>query len=126
MAKLFPDQAKSARSFVSFVEEQVERLQDSVQPLGQFFSEWNRERNSRLADFLLCAGEFLGYGRLTGQKSLAYLGCAEPAEYFKSERDLGLARNNRVTTHEHHSQTVILDFVCEGGSSIGDGIVLFQ
>src|ERR1700736_2912497 len=104
MAKLFPDQAKSARSFVSFVEEQVERLQDSIQSLGQFFSEWNCERDSRLSDFLLCAGEFLGYCRFTGQKSLAYLRCAEPAENFKSERDLGLARNDRVTTHKHHSQ----------------------
>src|SRR5689334_13358861 len=90
LTNFFANKLLTARSLVTFVEKQVERLQNAVQSAVQFFSSGNLERDSRIADLLFRASEAFGDGSVRREKSPADFADAETAKGFQRERHLRL------------------------------------
>ncbi len=66
--QLFAHQVLAGRGFVSFVEQKIDRLEDSIQPLPKFRASRDLKRNPPLSDFLFGARQALGDRRLGGEK----------------------------------------------------------
>ncbi len=120
------NQLFAARSFVAFVEKQVERLQNTVQSPRQFFTGGDLEDDPRLADFLFRPRQPLGDGCVGRQKCPADFCHAEAAEGLQCEGDLRLLRNQRMATHEHHPQPVVRNFLFREARRLRRGAGLFH
>src|SRR5207245_11460213 len=80
LTDLFSNQLFTAGSFVAFVEKQVERLQNTVQPPRQLLASWYFERYLLFANFLFRAPQPLGNRRLGREKCPADFRHAEAAK----------------------------------------------
>ncbi len=92
---------------VAFVEEQVEHVENGVEPRGQLGRAGYHERHGALAQRALGAHEPLRDGRLGGEECAGNLRDAEAAQCLERQRYLGLARERRVAAGEHHTQLVV-------------------
>ena len=115
------NQLFAAGSFVAFVEKQVERLQNAVQPPRQLLPFGYLERNPRLANLLFRPCQPLGHRRLGRQKCPGDFRHTEAAEGIQGERDLRLRWNKRMAAHEHHPQTVVRKFLVGENRNVGRG-----
>src|SRR6185436_16626528 len=122
-AKVFANEAVASGRFVPFVEEQVERLQDSIQARREFFAGRNFKRDAEFADFLLGASEAFGDSGFGREECLGNFERTETAKSFERERGLGFLRDERMTAGEHEAQAVIFDFALHQRGGIGVGIV---
>src|SRR5215470_10227681 len=82
VAKFFTHEVFAAGGFVTFVEQQVERLQNAIEASHQLIPCWNLKWNLRLLDPLFCARQSLGYRRFSRQESAADFGDAETGQCF--------------------------------------------
>src|SRR5437870_9240876 len=82
VAKLFANQFFATRSFVAFIEEQVQALQDAVEPTREFFAGGDFERNPLFTDFLFGSSQAFGDRGLGGEERAADFSDAEAAKSF--------------------------------------------
>ena len=66
LTKFFPDQMIAAGRFVAFVEKQVKRLQNAVEPIRQFIAGRNFKRNVKFANPLPRSRQAFRNGRFAG------------------------------------------------------------
>ena len=107
MAELLPQQAITGGGLVAFVEEQVQRSEDAVEPRGQVLALGDFKRDAGGLDALLGPGELLLDSGVAAEKRAGNLGGAEAAQDLQREDDLGLGRDRRVAAYEHEPQAVI-------------------
>src|SRR5215469_3782622 len=111
LAKLLAYELVTARCFVSLVKQQIERLQNAIESPRQLIASGNLERDLRLLDPPFCARQSLCNCRLSRQECVTDFGHAKTAKCFQGQRYLRFYRDHRVGAHEHHSQSIIRDFV---------------
>src|SRR5437868_9519453 len=106
VAEFSSNEVFAAGRFVTFIEQQVERLQNAVEPPRQLVTNWDLKRDLRFLDFLLCTRQSLcnrGFGR---QECMTDFRHAETAECLQRERHLRLRRNDWMTAHEHNPYSI--------------------
>ena len=81
----------------------------------------------RLLNPLFRAGQSLGDRRLAREESAADFSHTEAAESFQRQRDLCFRLNDRMTTHKHHPQSIVGDFMLRKNRSDRCGLTaLYQ
>src|SRR6266850_5445684 len=83
LTELFPNQLVATGCLVTFIKQQVERVQYAIETPGQLIANWNLKWNTRLLDFLFCACQSFGNRRFSCQESPTDLDDAETAERFQ-------------------------------------------
>src|SRR5207245_2795070 len=84
----FAHEVFAGGGFVTFVEEQVERLQNAIEPPRQLVADRNLEWNLRFLDFLFRARQSLGNRHFGRQECMTDFRHAEAEECFQRQRFL--------------------------------------
>src|SRR6266536_3875475 len=103
VAEFSSNEVFAAGRLITFVEQQVERLQNAVESLRQLVTCWNLKWDLRFLDFLLCTRQSLCNCCFGRQECMTDFQDAETAECLQRERHLRFRWNDRVAAHEHHS-----------------------
>ena len=111
VAKIFAYQVFAGAGFVSFVEEQIERAENCIEPRRQFVRLGNGEGQAEVADDLTRAHEPLRDGGFTRQKCRRDFRGAQSAQRAQRQCRLRLQRELRMAAHKHHSQSVVRERV---------------
>ena len=109
-AQFLAQQARADGRLVTFVEEQVQRREDAVEPVGPGRALGEIETDIGIADTLFRARELFFDRGFAAHERVRDLGGAEAAQDLQREDDLGLGRDRRVAAYEHEPQAVIADF----------------
>src|ERR1043166_8862533 len=107
LAQILANQILADRCLVTFVEEQIERLQDSLQPARQFRSGWDFVRDICIPNPLLRSRQSLCDCGFARQKCMRNFRDAKTAKRLQGQRRLRFQWNLWVTAHEQHPQPVI-------------------
>src|ERR1043165_5997698 len=87
-ANVFTHELIAARCFVTFVEEQIQRLQDAVESPSQLRTGGNLKRNFRVANLLFGARQTFGNGSFSREKGAADFRHAETAKRVQRQRGM--------------------------------------
>src|SRR5215831_8468344 len=79
-AKLLAHEFVAGGRFVAFIEQQIKRLLDAVEPPRQLVTRWNFKWNLRFLDFLFCARQSFRNRRLSRYECAADFRHVETAE----------------------------------------------
>src|SRR3954470_7364371 len=122
-AKLLSHEGLAAGSLVTFVEQQVKRLQHAIETASQLFASRNLEWDGQFAYPLLGPNQSLGDSGFSCQKCLRNFRGTETAKGLQRESRLGFLRDQRMAAGEHQPETAVFQFVVEGGRICSVGVV---
>ena len=106
----------SLRTPIPFVENQIDDVEDGVEPAGQLVPRRDLIRDTRVANLRLCPDDALRDGWRVHQKRPPDLLRLQPAHFAQRQRDLRIQRQRRMTAGEDQPQPIVLDtlFACLG------------
>ena len=107
VAEGFAHQTFAATGLVAFVEKQIERSENAIEPLGQFAGIRYGKREPLIADELPGTNEPFCDGGFAGEKDRADLCGAQSAHRAQGECELRLGGDLRMKADEEHAQRVI-------------------
>ena len=105
---------------VTFIEDEIDDLQNRGQPTRKLRAAWNFERNLRFGERSLGANDSLCDGRLGTQVGAGNLVGGESAQKAQGEGHSGFRRKDRMARNEYQPQHVVTDVVIHGSSEIGN------
>ena len=100
-------QIVTARCGVSFVEQQIDHAQHTIDSRGQIVRAWWIDNYAMIPDLSFRTHETLRDRCLRREKRTRDLRGAEAAGGFECERDLILDRKRRMATHQDQRQLVV-------------------
>ena len=107
--ELAPDEGVPRGRGVALVEDQVEDLQDTGEPLGEELEIRHAVGDPGVADLALGADEALREGRLRDEEGARDLRRRQPAQRAQGERDSPVHRERRMAAGEDEPEAVVGD-----------------
>ena len=108
-AQLATHERLARRRPVALVEDEVEDLEDAVEPLGQQMVRRHAVRDPGVADLPLGADQALGEGRFGDEERARDLRGLEPAERAQGQGDPRVHRQRRVAAREDQPESIVVD-----------------